>query len=96
MLHVVIFAVIDHILHKVCTAAFVLSFVSLTNPAISLNLCQDQSANVLLRPTHKKLIDVLRNIGITHTLVQKALTRRHDCALRSGQISLVSIGILLI
>lgn len=72
-----------YILHRVCTASLVLSFVSLTKPAIVLNLHQNCKRNpnpFIVRMNQEKYL--LRNPRIPHTLIQETLARSDDRALR--------------
>ena len=72
-----------YILHRVCTASFVLSLVSLTKPVIVLNLhhnCKRNPNPSIVNMNQKE--DLLRNSRIPHTLIQKALTRSNNRPLR--------------
>ena len=70
-----------YILHSVCTASRVLSFVSFTSPARDLNL-RMQSVDILNDKMYMT-ISLLGNIRVAHTFVQPALAGGYDCTLRS-------------
>ncbi len=74
----------DHILHSVCTASLVPSFVSFTNPAIALNLrIHHQPADFTCQFRSEHL---LWYTSISHALIQEALTTRHNCPLVSQPV----------